>query len=259
MNIFLIRHGQSYGNIIGNKTKTIRGITDNTSLTPKGKKQIEKIAKNFSHQKINLKKIFSSPLKRAYQSALIFKKYYPKTQIIIDENLKEINFGEFERKKWEFIKDHYQDWLNKYLKNKFNTPYPKGESRKDLINRINFFIKKNLTDNDKNYLIITHEEVIRSFLSIFFNNQEYFFSRENLLKIENGKVNSVFFDKKLNHIYQINSDIPSVLNSNLFYLIDNFLNENKIKKFFLNKNQTFSDNLVFTIFYKKNKLKILKI
>lgn len=259
MIIYLIRHGQSWGNVLGNKYSTIKGQKDNTSLTKKGKKQIEKIAGDFKNKKIAIRKIFTSPLKRAYQSALIFKNFFPKIKIIKNENLIEIKFGKLERKKWEEIKEEYQSWINQYLKDRFNTPFPEGESRKDLYQRLERFIKKNITDKKGNYLIIAHEEVIRAFLSFFANNKIYFFERKTLPKIDNASVSSLWQNKKSKLIFQINDNQAFYLKENQFKDLLSFLKENSLDPIFIKKEKSYSDNFVFSLLEKKGSKYILKL
>ncbi len=258
MIIFLIRHGQSYGNLLGTKKSIIKGSKDNTSLTNHGKKQIEVISKSFVRSGIKVDKIFSSPLKRAMQSAKIFANYFCNQKILIDDNIKEINFGDLERKSFEDVKSKYFTWWLKYQLDRFNTPFPNGESKKDLINRVKIFIKNNLK-KDGVYVIFTHEEVIRAFLSIFYGDEQFFFSRGNLKTIKNGKVNSVFFDGNNYLIYQINSSSPYELKINQYQAFKNFLVKNNLKILYCQKNNSYSDNLVLTVYLENNNKKIIKL
>lgn len=258
MILFLIRHGQSKGNVVGEKKSLIKGRSDNSNLTKKGKSQIEKIAKTFFQKKISLNKIFISPLKRTKQSAGIFKRFYPKTPVISDNDLLDIDFGKLDGKTWQTVQKKYSSWLIQFQKDRINTPFPGGESRKDLERRIKKFIKKNLTNEKLNYLIISHEEVIRCFLNLF-SNSDYFYQRQNLKKIDNAKVQSIFKNKNLKLIYQINDKKPFILKEKDFFGIKNFFKKEKINHLFLQKNPSFSDNIVFTVISNNQPKKILKM
>lgn len=269
MKIFLVRHGQSYGNLIGKKTGIIKGRRDNSSLTPKGKNQIELIAQRFFRNKIKIDEIFASPLKRTIQTSDIFKKYYPQVKINNDPRLLDLDFGHLEGIKWQEAKEKYSQWFNQFINNRLKTSFPGGESIEDLQNRIKNFIQDKLKE-EKNYLIITHEGVIRGFLAYFSKNNLFFWNREKIKSIDNGTVSSLYLKKNKKLIYQINEKEPLNLGEDLLLLIVDFLKEQNFEPLFLKKNFSYSDNLVFTIeeqcvegkkilkivpLYKKNSLK----
>ncbi len=89
MKVFLVRHGQSIANKIricqGNQNKW----TD-TSLTYTGKTQARKVAERLKGEKFDI--IYSSPLKRAKQTANIINKFHNKG-IIIDDRIKEYQYS----------------------------------------------------------------------------------------------------------------------------------------------------------------------
>ncbi len=111
--------------------------------------------------------IFSSPLQRC--AILAEKICPPNKQIILDDRLKELNFGKWELKKWDEIYKNPESkkWFNNFI----NEPAPGGESYQDLINRLTKFVDylKTLKKNNK-ILIITHAGVIRAAYSILKNH-----------------------------------------------------------------------------------------
>lgn len=259
MILYLIRHGQSRGNLLGKKLLIIKGRKDNTGLTKQGKKQILKISLEFKKNNIKIERIFTSPLKRAKQSALIFKKFYHKTPLIIDENLIEIDFGEFEGKSWDEIKNNFSFWIKNYLQDRINTPFPSGESRKNLIKRVSIFLKNVEKNKYKTIIIFTHEEVIRAFLSLVTKDSFYFFDRKNIPYIKNGLINSIYLDKNLKFVFQLNDNVPVFLPDENLKDIILFLKKEKIHPLFAKKEPSFSDNLVLRLITKENKKYILKI
>jgi len=104
--------------------------------------------------------IFSSPLKRcrALAEKLNAKK------IIYDNLLIELNFGEWEMKKWDEIN---KDDLNKWMSNYVNVSPPGGENYKQLNERVKQFWQKNISELNKDKIaIVTHAGVIRAVLAI---------------------------------------------------------------------------------------------
>jgi alpha-ribazole phosphatase len=122
MKIYLIRHGLT----LGNTYRRYIGITDEP-LCDEGIEQL----RTRKYPSADL--IFASPLKRCIMTANII---YPETdvsQIHICENLKEMDFGMFENKSYEDLKDEpeYIKWLESDGRN----PFPGGEGRYEFTTR----------------------------------------------------------------------------------------------------------------------------
>lgn len=110
-------------------------------------------------------KIFSSPLKRAKNTAEIIADEigFNKKDIVIDNCLTEVNFGIFENLTWEEIVEQYAEESENWALFKHKYKFPKGEGYDDIILRIsNFF--DNVPDNS---LIATHYGVIQAVLLYF--------------------------------------------------------------------------------------------
>jgi len=261
MIIYLIRHGQSEGNVESDKENIIYGQKDESPLTKKGINQIKKITHLINKEKITINLIITSPLKRAYQSALIIKNNLNKnTPLKVDERLKDQDFGEFEGKSWDEIKEKYQSFFILYQKNPLKTPWPKGEAKIDIIKRLSLFLNEIKKQNKKNILIVSHEEIIRIILSLIFKDKNYeIFKRRDLFKIKNASLTSVYLNKvnfifniaEEKNIYSINDDDLKIINN---IIIKKIKNPIFIKRLF-----SFSNNLVFKISDKSFNYKILKI
>ena len=155
MKLFLIRHGQTDWNI----QKKYCGFSD-IDLNENGKKQIKKLAKRISNERIQ--KIYSSDLKRTIQSAKIIFKDAPIEKL---PEFREINFGIFEGLTYqEIMKKHskiYKKWIEKPL----NTKIPNGEDLKTLAKRVKRGLTKVLSaNNNKTIAIFTHAGPIRVIL-----------------------------------------------------------------------------------------------
>ncbi len=84
MHLLIIRHGESDGDIL----KRCEGRAD-YELTARGQIQVENTSQ-YLNEHYNITKIYSSPLKRAYQTAKILQNGQP---LILDDNLMEFNNG----------------------------------------------------------------------------------------------------------------------------------------------------------------------
>jgi alpha-ribazole phosphatase len=149
MEVYLIRH---------TTPQIEKGICYGQSdipLTELFKNESEKLLLNLP-QDIDV--VYSSPLSRCRKLAELIKTKGP---IIPDKRLLELNFGDWEMKKWDDIE---QEELNKWMQNFVNVQVPNGESFVDLNNRVNHFIDELVKKNHKRVVIITHAGVIRSFI-----------------------------------------------------------------------------------------------
>ena len=90
------------------------------------------------------------------------------TNIIYDDRLKELNFGDWEGKSWDAI---YQTNLGKiWFDDYINISCPNGESYKTLIGRVSSFINDLQQFADHEVIcIVTHAGIIRAFLAIIKN------------------------------------------------------------------------------------------
>lgn len=80
MKLFIVRHGETIGNLNGN------GFSE-TDLTPKGERQIALLGERFRSE--NIDKFYVSPLVRAVKTANAVREYHKNTPIIIDSLLLE--------------------------------------------------------------------------------------------------------------------------------------------------------------------------
>ena len=104
--------------------------------------------------------VYSSPAQRCTQLAQCL---LLSGEIVVDERLWELNFGEWELKAWnELAQEQVLQWTENYI----HEAPPSGESYLELFNRVKAFWEEEVaTKNVKSILIITHGGVIRSILS----------------------------------------------------------------------------------------------
>jgi broad specificity phosphatase PhoE len=123
--IFLVRHGQTDWN----KKQRFQGRMD-IPLNDVGRAQAQALALALKVKKLTA--IYSSPLKRALETARSIKAYHPTTPVIEESGLAEMDLGEFdgmEAQQWvERYPDYYALWKEKPSVIKM----PKGESLKEV-------------------------------------------------------------------------------------------------------------------------------
>ena len=153
MKIYVVRHGETNENI----SKMMQGNMD-TELNDAGRKQAYDLVKKVASCDVDL--IFSSPLKRAYDTAKIIAHG---KRIVVDERLKSRNHGEFEGLERHKIN------LNDYWNIKKNIQYEKAESIGELFNRISSLLNDiSINYSDKRVLLVTHSGIARV-LYYYFN------------------------------------------------------------------------------------------
>lgn len=159
--IHLIRHATTEGNLAGQYI----GHTD-MDATEAGLRQIDDLKEEYGGYP-EVDAVFSSPLKRCLQTA---KRIYPDKEPIVMEGLSEYDFGEFEGKTADELKDEeaFQTWL---AGTHPETPLPFGESQIGFNTRIcETFMKivnGILQSGVKSTAVVTHGGVIMALMAAF--------------------------------------------------------------------------------------------
>lgn len=151
--IYLVRHGESLSNV----TKRYSGITD-VELSENGREQALIAAMNLKDA--NISNIFSSPLKRAFDTAKIISKEnnFDINKIAVEKSLIEVNFGIFENMTWEEMRENHLEETENWISLRHKYKFPQGESYDDIINRVSGFFD-HVPDNS---VVVTHFGVIQS-------------------------------------------------------------------------------------------------
>lgn len=185
---YIVRHSETFENADGDR---FIGTTE-AKLSENGKKQAEYIG-NFLLRNGGLKIIYTSPLFRCIETANIIKSIAG-GNIIIDENLKEMNYGIWEGEKREIIMKRFPEMYQKYVENPIINFPEKAENTKNVIKRINEFFKRLQNEfnpqNDK-IAIITHKTTGRLMISHLQNNK---FEKFREINLENGSISKLLFD-----------------------------------------------------------------
>lgn len=171
MKIVLIRHSITKGNL----EKRYIGRTDEP-LIDEG----ISLLKKKSYPKADI--IYSSPYKRTVQTANII---YKNQKVIISDDLKECDFGRFENKNYEDLKDDkdYSIWLE----SNGTLPFPSGEKQKDfrerIINEFNKIIYSIINLKYKNASLIVHGGTIMTILHKYNLENKLFYDYQ----VKNGE------------------------------------------------------------------------
>lgn len=186
MDIILLRHGQTYDNLLGVYSE------DSTRLTNKGKKQILK-AKDILNE-FHIENIYYSSLIRAKESFKLLN-----SEGVESKEIVEYNFGIFKGKTYDEIIKEYPVESNKWVRDPFRYKIPKGESMLELYNRVESFLKK-LVLHDKNVLLVTHAGVIQAALSWVFDDINNFYK----FKIDNGSLSVISINSDYKYLSKLN-------------------------------------------------------
>ncbi len=191
--IYLIRHGKTYCN----EKNLYCGKTD-IDLSEFGRKELELKDMN-QYPKCDF--YFTSGLKRTNST---FEIICPDKNYTIINEFSEYNFGDFELKSYEDLKNikEYQEWIVDETQNVY---CPNGESRLEFRNRIeNAFdklIEYMVKDNKETCLGVIHGGVIGIILEIKYDDSKKFYEWQP----KNGYGYEITVDILENNDYKISS------------------------------------------------------
>jgi alpha-ribazole phosphatase len=151
MEIYLIRHTRTV-----EESSRCFGHTD-VALAGDFEAELQKLKEKIKD--IDRATVFSSPLQRCRKMAEKISDEAP----LMDDRLKELNFGDWEMKRWhEIDQPALQLWMKDYV----NVACPNGESYLELYQRVSAFWQDLSTSPVEKAIIITHGGVIRAWLAL---------------------------------------------------------------------------------------------
>lgn len=163
--IYVARHGQD----LDNEKGILNGHRDK-ALTKIGREQAKNLAFKMKKANISLDKIYSSPLKRAYQTAKEVKKIFRLNSIEILDLLVERDFGSMSGKKIADIKKLCSPHI---LKTKTISYLLKGEGIETFpqtLKRAQKVIKIiNDKHQNKSLLLLTHGDFAKMLYAAYYN------------------------------------------------------------------------------------------
>lgn len=138
-----------------------------SEISQKGMKELERLKQELAHYKVN--QCFVSPSKRAIETlraGLSTQKDPDVIRCEVVEALREIHFGRFEGKHFNWVNEHEPEEVEKMLAEKDHYCYPEGESLEDMHRRVAGWFRCFMENHTEgNYLICAHGGTIRSILS----------------------------------------------------------------------------------------------
>ena len=171
MLIYIVRHGETKANEEG----YLQGWS-NDPLNENGRRL--SVITGQGLKAIRFDHCISSPLLRAKETAeIILRESGNHIPIELDERIKEINLGEWERKKFRAGESTIdRKAVKMFLTNPLEmTACHGGETVQEVCKRTQAFLKELLQRNDnKTYLVTTHGVALRSMLNFLYENKEDF-------------------------------------------------------------------------------------
>ena len=148
MNVYVIRHGET------NMGKNNIIATEDEPLNEAGIIQAIKVGKEI--RKLNINKVYCSPIQRAKDTLKLFE-LNTNIPVIIENRIKERSMGKYEKVSFEDLKwDEFWNYNSDKL-------YPELETMKSVYERISELLNelKSSNSND-NILLVTHGGISRA-------------------------------------------------------------------------------------------------
>ena len=198
MKIYLIRHGESLANL--GLVSADFSMDNQNTLSKKGEDQIRAIIPAF--QNCNIVRIFSSPMKRAVESAEILQSgLVSKPKIIIDGRLKEIDYGIYTDDR---DNPEMQNIAKRQIAGDQEIRFGGGENIREILERFLDFLVDTYKENQNSEIIV--------------------FSHGRLLSIVSKKIEDIC-QKKIKESKIENASIIDVeLNNNEINTLKTYLN-----------------------------------
>lgn len=164
--IYLVRHAEAEGNAM----EFFQGSTD-TRLTEKGKSQLQYLAERF--REIPVDAIYTSPFGRAKQTAEAVNLHH-KLPLYTEYDLREINGGDWEGKRWTELPEAYPEEYAKWTGEMWRFQAPRGESMQSVWNRMTAVMERIASAHQgQTIAVASHGCALRNFLCyVEFGNME---------------------------------------------------------------------------------------
>lgn len=182
--IILVRHGKTDWN----RELRIQGGSSDTPLNEEGRKQAENLALRLSQRSI--KAIYSSPLKRALETAQIIARHHS-LEVVVEKSLREVEAGKLEGATAAELGMKFSELLTR---DGVSKRVPGGESLADLQQRSwNFIQQINRKYADGEHIIVSHYFAI---LTIICSALAIPISRVTRFRLSTGCINIINLDEK---------------------------------------------------------------
>lgn len=160
MEIYIVRHGETKWN----KEKRLQGSTD-ILLSEAGRDLAIKTGQALMNTRID--KIYSSPLKRAYETAQLIRNGR-EIELIKDDRIRELNFGSFEGKSYTELIESDTSFKFFFNEPHLYEPTDDGESLNQLIQRAGNFMQEVIEPLEtfcERVMIVAHGAINKGIMS----------------------------------------------------------------------------------------------
>lgn len=156
MRFLFTRHGQTDWNLEGK----LQGAQD-ISLNEKGLEQARLLADKLFDSKAEIRKIYTSTKKRAYETGCVIGE---KLNISCEpiNGIEEMNFGDWEGLTWKEIEETFPENYEKWQNSRRHTKPQNGESCQDVLDRVLPVLKELAQKEEGTILVVTHGAVLMS-------------------------------------------------------------------------------------------------
>ena len=155
MELILVRHGET----LFNRERKVQGIAD-IELNDTGLRQAHQLALSLKDHEIH--QIYSSPLRRAYQTAEAINQFHD-VPIHRRSGLMEMDVGDFEGLSFQELRANEKDFLQRWIADPAMTKMPNGESIIELQERAWNAIGDIILEAE-NALVVSHNFTIAAIL-----------------------------------------------------------------------------------------------
>jgi broad specificity phosphatase PhoE len=155
MELILVRHGETPFN----RERKVQGIAD-IELNDTGLRQAHQLALSLKDHEIH--QIYSSPLRRAYQTAEAINQFHD-VPIHRRNGLMEMDVGDFEGLSFQELRANEKDFLQRWIADPAMTKMPNGESIIELQERAWNAIGDIILEAE-NALVVSHNFTIAAIL-----------------------------------------------------------------------------------------------
>lgn len=160
LTLYITRHGETEWNI----QKRMQGLSD-SELTQMGIENARSLGNRLMN--VNFTSIYSSPSRRTATTSELIREERV-IPIFFDDQLREINMGDWEGKTQTYIKDNYPYEYQAFWEMPHLFKPCGGESFVTFMDRVICVFDKIISENKKgSVLVVTHSVVIKAVLSYF--------------------------------------------------------------------------------------------
>jgi broad specificity phosphatase PhoE len=179
--LYLIRHGQSDFDWDGDRFATARGDQWDPPLSEEGREQAHLLAKRLRVMDLDPYVIYSSPLRRALETAETFA-HEVGADVTVDDELVEAHIGGWEGKPFEEIVESDPEIVQHVRHQRAIWHRAPGAEQGDQFrSRVHAAVERLLGEHsDRNVLVFAHGGVINAYMGVLLGlDQEMFFLPEN--------------------------------------------------------------------------------